>query len=97
MTTPAHNVRIADEHWLLDGRHYRFTVAELSADSLTHDQRSLGVVMHSSGTVSVSIVVPGTAAAVAMTLGEAHALGQALLSLEPRDGPPLPPGSGYLL
>lgn len=86
MTPETHDVRIVDEHWLLEGRHYRFTVAQLSADSLTHDQRSLGVVMHGSGTVSVSIVVPGAAAAVAMTLGEAHALGQALLSLEPRDG-----------
>jgi hypothetical protein len=93
----AHDVRIADERWLLDGRHYRFTVAQLSADARTHDQRSLGVVMHSSGTVNVGIVAPGAAVAVSLTLDEAHALGRALLALEPRGDSGEPVRGGYLL
>jgi hypothetical protein len=85
--TAVHDVRIADAHWLLEGRHYRFTVASLDGDCVTADQRSLGVVMRGDGTVGVGIVAPRCAAAVTLTLSEAHQLGQALLSLEPKCGP----------
>jgi hypothetical protein len=81
-------IRIADSHWLLDGRHYRFTVAQLSADALTPDQRAVGLVMHGDGTVGIGIVTPKVAASITLTLAEAHELGQALLSLEPRDRGP---------
>lgn len=83
MTTP-NDIRIADSHWLLEGRHYRFTVASLDADCSAADQRSVGVVMRGDGTVGIGIVTPRCAAAVTMTLAEAHDLGAALLALRPK-------------
>jgi hypothetical protein len=82
MTEPT-GIRIADAYWLLDGRHYRWSMASLTEDCVTSDQRSLGIVMRGDGTVGVGIVAPRCAAAVSMTLTEAHELGRALLALEP--------------
>lgn len=39
------DIRIADAHWVLEGRQFRFSVAWLSADAGGQDQRSLGLVM----------------------------------------------------
>jgi hypothetical protein len=86
VTTPR-DVRIADAHWVLDGRQFRFSVAWLSADTGEQDQRSLGLVMHGDGAVGIGIITPQVVATVELTLAEAHELGSALLALRPKDTP----------
>lgn len=81
MTEPP-GIRISDSHWLLESRQFRFTVNQLSADTMLCDRRSLGFVTHDDGTVSVGIVTARVSASVEVTLTEAHELGTALLALQ---------------
>jgi hypothetical protein len=86
--TVLNDVRVAYAHWLLEGRHYRIEVASLTGDCVTHDQQSLGVVMHGDGAVGIGVIGPQYGAEVTLTLAEAHELGSALLALRPKSGTP---------